>query len=122
MTQALVILLALQIKHLCADYLFQTDYMVAHKGTYRHPGGLLHAGLHAILTAIILGVAGVPMALVAGLSAAEFIAHYHIDWGKEQVSRRAALTPDKVNFWRAHGIDQMLHQVTYLALVWWIYG
>jgi len=115
-------LLALQVKHLVADYLFQTSHMFLNKGRYGHPGGLLHAGLHVGLTIVVLALFAVPVATVLSIAVVEFILHYHIDWTKEQLGKRADLNPDKVNFWRLHGLDQALHQATYLAMIWWIYG
>ena len=60
MTEPLFLLLAalalLQAKHFLFDFVFQTPYQLKNKGTYGHPGGLLHAGLHAAgsLPAILL--------------------------------------------------------------------
>ncbi len=51
---------------------------------------------------------------------AEFLVHYHIDWIKECMGRKYMLTPDRIGFWRLHGSDQALHQLTYLAMLWWI--
>jgi len=121
-SMALACLLALQIKHLVADYLFQTTYMVRNKGTYGHPGGLLHSGFHGVLTTAILLLYGVSGAVVVKLIAVECLVHYHIDWGKDRLSRRFAVTPSQVNFWRMHGLDQALHQATYIAIIWWVFG
>jgi hypothetical protein len=115
-------LLALQIKHLVADYLFQTSHMFLNKGSYGHPGGILHAGFHAGLTIMVLALFGVPFASVLAIGVVEFIIHYHIDWTKEKLGKRAGLKPDNVNFWRMHGLDQALHQVTYLAIIWWVFA
>lgn len=122
LTTVLGCLLALQIKHLVADYLFQTSHMFLNKGRYGHPGGILHAGLHVGLTTVVLALFGVTFASILGIAVVEFIVHYHIDWTKEQLSKRADLTPEKVNFWRLHGLDQALHQATYVAMIWWIFG
>ena len=43
--------------------------------------------------------------------------HYHIDWAKEQITRRAGYTPQTPRFWHALGIDQLLHGLTYLVIV-----
>ncbi len=115
-------LLALQIKHLVADYLFQTSNMFLNKGRYGHPGGIKHAGFHAALTGVVLALFGVSFTSILGMAVAEFVVHYHIDWTKERLGKHAGLTPEKVNFWRLHGVDQALHQGTYVAIVWWVFG
>lgn len=113
-------MLLLQAKHVAADYLLQSSYMVLNKGTYGHRAGLLHAGLHAILTLGVLALAGVSAGLLALIALSEGVLHYHIDWGKEAVTRRFRLGPDKIGFWYLHGLDQALHQATYVAIIWWI--
>ena len=120
MGQTLLILAALQLKHLLADYFFQTNYMVLNKGKYGHLGGLLHSGLHVAFSLAVLLVAGVPLGVVALLCGAEFIVHYHIDWGKEAIGKHFVLSPDTINFWRLHGADQALHQLTYLGMITWL--
>ena len=116
--EGLALLVALQIKHLLADYVLQTPYMVRTKGRYGHPGGLLHAGAHGLLTACILALAGFPAALALGVAAGETVIHYHIDWAKERLGRRHALTPSMPGFWRLHGVDQLLHHLTYAGILW----
>ena len=50
--------------------------------------------------------------------AGEFAVHYHLDWGKEQFVRRNRLTTSDTWFWWALGLDQMMHGLTYVALIW----
>ena len=111
------LLLALQCKHLVGDFLFQTRYMLAHKGTYGHPGGLLHAGLHGGLSFAVLLLFGLSVAGALALAAIEVLVHYHLDWGKERWNRSHAVTPSDAGFWYAMGTDQWLHQLTYLVMV-----
>ncbi len=40
----------LMVKHAVADFFLQTPYQYCNKGTYGHPGGFLHAGIHVALT------------------------------------------------------------------------
>jgi len=115
---ALLLLVGLQTKHLVADYLIQTPYMFRNKGRYGHPGGLLHAGIHSGLTAALLGMTGAAWLIVFLLAALEFILHYHIDWAKETLTQKQKLTPNVARFWNLHGLDQWLHQLTYVAIVW----
>lgn len=106
----------LQIKHLLADFLMQTQFMLAGKGRYGHPGGLAHAGVHGGMSLVLLALAKVPLLAVAGLVLAEIVVHYHLDWAKERWNRRHGLGPTQPAFWRAFGVDQTLHQLTYLAM------
>ncbi|MGY3438983.1 MULTISPECIES: DUF3307 domain-containing protein [unclassified Marinovum] len=106
----------LQIKHLFADFLMQTRYMLDGKGRYGHPGGLAHAGVHGGMSFVLLALANVPLVAVAGLVLAEIVVHYHLDWGKERWCQKHRLGPTRPGFWRAFGADQTLHQLTYLAM------
>lgn len=110
------VFLILQIKHFIFDYLLQTPFQFKNKGTYGHPGGVIHAGLQAIGTVAAFAVIppgwGLGIAIIVG----EFIIHYHIDWLKEQTLRRLQLTTNDGWYWRIYGVDQLLHQVTYVAI------
>ncbi|MEC7761480.1 MAG: DUF3307 domain-containing protein [Pseudomonadota bacterium] len=119
---ALFILLLLQLKHLLADYVWQNSWMIMNKGNYGHPGGLAHAGLHAVLTILILLVFGFPVGLVLIIGVIEFVIHYHIDFAKDQITRVRKPDPKKREYWVFHGIDQFCHQITLVgavaALLW----
>jgi hypothetical protein len=116
---ALAAITYLLVKHAIADFILQTDLIFRQKGNYGAPGGLLHALIHILLTAPVffLFPGGGP-ALAAGLLAAEFVVHYHIDWTKEQIVRHEGWTPRDTKFWWALGIDQLLHGLTYVAILW----
>ena len=113
-------LVLLQLKHLLADYFLQSSYIFLNKGRYGHPGGLIHAGIHVVLTLLVLVFLGVGTVVMAGIIIAEFIVHYHIDWTKEKITRKASLDPSKARFWNLHGTDQALHHLTYVAIIWWL--
>jgi len=113
-----MLLTGLLVKHTIADYLLQTGYMVSNKGRYGHVGGIMHAGLHALLTLpVILILTSPPLATLALILVGEFIIHYHIDWMKEKISDQLNLGPGKIRFWQLHGVDQLLHGLTYVAIV-----
>lgn len=66
-------------------------------------------------------IVGAPVALVLPVIVAEWLAHYHIDWAKGRWSDRTCHTPADGGYWRAMGVDQALHQLTYLAMAWaWV--
>ncbi|SNT32123.1 DUF3307 domain-containing protein [Tropicimonas sediminicola] len=115
--EALWLLAALQAKHLIADFFLQTGYMHANKGRYGHPGGLMHAGLHGLGSLCVLLAFGVTPLAAAALTTAEFLVHYHLDWAKARLTANWRLTPDRPSFWALIGVDQALHQWTYLVLV-----
>lgn len=119
----------LQFKHLLADWLFQPAYIHRNKGTFGHPGGLLHAGLHALMTAQIL-LAFTTSMLVLYIAAAEFVAHYLIDWAKMNLNKWWGLVPIPAppyewprseGFWMLLGFDQFLHQVCYVLIVRYVF-
>jgi hypothetical protein len=112
---AVLLLLLLQLKHFLFDFVLQTPYQLNNKGTYGHPGGILHSGLHVAATALILFILATPVVLLIAVVAGEFLVHYHIDWGKEQITRRYG-SGQNAFFWRMIGLDQLLHQLTYLAI------
>lgn len=115
-TAVLLVLFVLQIKHFVVDFLLQNRYQWSNKGTYGHPGGVLHAGLHGIGTYLcVVLVAAPPLALL--LMMLDSIIHYHIDWAKMQLNSRLKLTPADSRFWVLLGLDQLLHQLTYVAFL-----
>ena len=114
----LLALSLLALKHTIADFCLQAPYQYLNKGTYGHPGGLLHAGIHAVLTIPVFLLLPPAGWLFAGLIlAGEFVIHDHVDWIKEQCVKRKAWTPDDSAFWAILGVDQFAHTMTYLGMV-----
>jgi hypothetical protein len=118
---ALLILAAVAVlmaKHAVADFNLQTPYQYLNKGTYGHPGGLIHAGIHVALTPLVyLVLAPASLLLALAIAMGEFLIHYHIDWLKEQINRRKGWTVNDRGFWSLLGTDQFVHGLTYLAIV-----
>ena len=115
----LVALAYLLTKHAVADYFLQGRYQWGNKGRYGHPGGIVHSAVHAALTApVFLIVAAPSFILGAALLGAEFLIHYHVDWLKDRIVRARGWTAGDAMFWHAIGIDQLLHGLTYIAIVW----
>ncbi|SDB07019.1 DUF3307 domain-containing protein [Bauldia litoralis] len=112
----LVVFTILQVKHFICDYPLQTHYQLKNKGTYGHPGGILHSGIQALGT--IAAFIAVPPTLGLGVAivVGEFLVHYHVDWIKANVMRRAGYTSDQSQFWWAIGADQLIHHLTYVAI------
>jgi hypothetical protein len=116
-----LLLLLLQVKHFVFDFVLQGPYQLKNKGTYGHPGGILHSGLHALGTAFVLVILAVPVWTLIAIAVGEFLVHYHIDWCKEQITRRYG-TGQNAFFWRMIGLDQFLHQLTYVAIAAILYA
>ena len=118
----LAIFTVLEIKHFIFDYVLQTPYQFLNKGTYLHPGGIIHSGLHALGTLAAFLIITPPLALGIAIIVGEFIFHYHVDWTKEQLIRRFRLTTKDAGYWRIYGADQLAHHLTYVViagpLVW----
>jgi hypothetical protein len=108
---------ALQVKHLIFDFLLQRPYQFRNKGTYGHPGGILHAGLHALGTVPCLLILPPPFGVGLAIVVGEFILHYHIDWTKAQIERWLNLSPERSGHFFLLGTDQLLHQLTYVGIV-----
>jgi hypothetical protein len=113
----LAALLILQIKHFVADFLLQSPYQFLNKGKYGHPGGFIHAGIHALGTTIAFLVVAPSLLLGAAIVVGEFIAHYHIDWLKERTTKTKKWVFPQAEFWWTFGADQVLHQITYVVIL-----
>ncbi|HEY0301922.1 MAG TPA: DUF3307 domain-containing protein [Rhizomicrobium sp.] len=111
-------LLALQVKHFLADFVLQSEYQVRTKGIYGHFGGFLHSGLHILGTVpALLVLHATPRAIVIVL-VGEFLIHYHTDWTKSQIDHRYRWPTTDQRYWILFGADQLIHQLTYLAIVY----
>ncbi len=116
----LFILLSLAVKHFLVDYPLQRPYQYKNKGTYLHPGGLLHAGLHGVGTWIALAWFVTPKVAVV-MAIIDFIVHYRFDWVKMKLNTKLGydpLTHDK--FWWLFGLRQLLHTLTYITFIWYL--
>ena len=136
----MVLTALLFVKHLFADGPLQTRYQLRHKGDFLHPGGLLHAFIHVVLTVACLivwlsfyGIAAdrAVLLLLVAIVAFEFITHYLTDWVKVQADRRfkwssvklgddgnATLIVHSSAFFIAFLADQTVHSLTYVVIVY----
>jgi hypothetical protein len=118
MNTVLIVLLLLTIKHFVVDFLLQNKFQWSNKGTYGHLGGVLHAALHGIGTYLcFLPFLSWGEAYISGLI--DGFIHYHIDYFKMNINKRMGWTATThEQFWWLLGLDQFLHSLTYLAIVW----
>lgn len=115
---ALILLILLQVKHMLADFFLQTPRMLSDRARYLHFGRSEHAALHGFFSIIVFLVIGAPPLFTLALCAAEILVHFHIDWIKGRYSERTGETPAEPRFWRTFGLDQLAHQLTYVAMIW----
>jgi len=112
-------------KHFICDFPLQAfPCMYKNKGTYGHPGGLLHALIQGFGTWVIVGIAmlnGLHITpwMVFIISWLDTLIHYHIDWAKMNFGAKMGWGPLTSEwFWVLLGLDQYLHYLTYFLLVW----
>lgn len=101
-----------------ADFFLQTPRMLAGRGEYAHFGRAQHAAIHAAGSAVALVVLGAPSTFIVVLCVLEWAVHYHIDWAKGVYSDWSGHGPTNAGYWRTFGVDQLLHQLTYVAMIW----
>lgn len=118
MDTVLLALVVFQIKHFFCDFVLQNSYQIRNKGVYLHTGGLIHAGLHTLgsIPALLI-VTRVPW-VVAVLLTGEFLVHYHTDWTKARVDGALRLNDTNTLYWTIFGSDQLIHQMTYLGMIY----
>jgi Protein of unknown function (DUF3307) len=115
---ALLLIVMLQLKHAVCDGPLQTLRMVQDKSHYGRPHGLLHAAIHGGGTLLVLLLVGLPVQMAGSLALTDAILHYHIDFTKENIVKKAGWKTDSGPFWWALTTDQTLHHMTYVLLVW----
>ena len=116
MNEILWLVLALFTKHFIVDFPLQNKFQWSNKGTYLHPGGILHASLHGLTTMLCFWWYA-PMACIY-LGFIDAFIHYHIDWAKMNINARMGWGPNThEQFWWLLGLDQFLHAITYIGLI-----
>jgi hypothetical protein len=115
----LLLLLLLQIKHWYADFVIQTYMQTVKKGVWLNPVGISHSCDHVwctltallLFSVVIFPLDGLTVLLVALV---EGIIHYMIDYIKVKYGCKDNTKP---LFWNQFGLDQLAHQITYLAMI-----
>lgn len=108
---------ALITKHFVVDFLLQTPFMYLHKGDLSHPGGYVHAFSHAFVTSVILVVMShISPHILLVVFIGELLAHFLVDYGKANITKRHGLTTNTEAFWKLLGLDQYLHYLTYFCI------
>lgn len=113
----LLLFLLFTIKHFVVDFPLQGEFQWKNKGTYGHLGGILHALLHTVATFIIL-IFFVNIWWSFLFSILDGLIHYHIDFLKMKTNQITGWRADKdPQFWWLLGLDQFLHYLTYILIV-----
>ncbi|MCA0907640.1 DUF3307 domain-containing protein [Ruegeria sp. HKCCD6228] len=116
-----LMLCLLLIKHMFADYYLQTPKMLSGRGEYFHLGRAQHAAVHVVGSVVVFLVFGAPLSFILIVGALEWFIHFNIDFIKASYSDKKRLEPTQPAFWRAAGLDQLMHNLTYVAMVWaWV--
>jgi hypothetical protein len=115
----LLLFLLLQVKHFYADFVIQTYMQTVKKGVYFDPVGMSHSLDHcwSTLLALLIFNSFFPIdpILILLVSLVESTIHYHIDWTKVKFGSKDMTKPA---FWSEFGLDQLAHQLTYIAMVY----
>lgn len=112
------------VKHFLCDFPLQAHpYMYKNKGIYGHGGGISHSWIHCLGTFLVL-VWFTDIDTAVQCAVADGVIHYHIDYLKMKIGVWYNLNPNNSEwYWILLGLDQFLHTLTYLAIiyviVWW---
>lgn len=120
-TTILIVGLLLAAKHFVADGPLQVPYQYLNKGKFGHPGGLIHAGIHGLLTMLVLAAFTSASFWIA---LAEAVAHYLIDYCKTRYSSPTWQTRDEAGlhiksewYFYALVLDQSAHFACYVVIL-----
>ena len=118
--EILALLTLLQVKHWYADFKIQTYQQTVRKVIYRDPIGISHSLDHtwtSMIALFLFSIAVHPISLwmIIVIPLLEGIAHYHIDWTKVKYGCKDNTKPQ---FWNQFGLDQLAHQLTYIAMIY----
>jgi hypothetical protein len=115
--EILLLLLLFQIKHWYADFKIQTYMQTVKKGVWLDPIGMSHTGDHIWGTLVILVIYSffytINAVTILCIAFAEGIYHYLVDYTKVKYGCKDNTKP---LFWNQFGLDQLAHQVSYLAI------
>lgn len=118
METAIAVLLLLLVKHFVCDFPLQSfPWMYENKGTFGHPGGLVHSLVHVIGSFLVLFFFFPINVMFVSMLMWEFFLHYMIDYGKVRCCREFNLLPTNSQmYWIILGFDQLLHHATYVGM------
>lgn len=114
----IALLVAYQIKHFLADYVWQTTWMQQKENSgwaFLVPLAF-HAGVHAALT---LAIAIAVRPALWWLALIDFVVHAVMDRIKAGHRYLGRFKDPRTHvYWNALGFDQMVHHLTHIWLAW----
>lgn len=109
-----ILLIAVQGKHIIADYFLQSRWMLRKQNEM---GWILPLSAHCLVHAA--GTLAICLAIdwrLSGLAAVDFLGHFAIDRIKGSATR--GIGPMNSAFWQWHGLDQYAHFLKNLFIVY----
>jgi len=120
----LILNLAFALKHLLADYIFQTPYMLPKSKLHDWVLPLaLHSAVHAGFTFMITLISIIALDLPEThmwIPVFDFVIHFIIDRIKASPNLLNRFTMDNKYFWWSLGVDQTLHHITHIFIAYYI--
>ena len=117
-TSILILLVVFQLKHLVADYYLQFEYMYMNKGKaigWFNPL-FQHSIVHGAGTIVIVGAFTGSVYITTVVTIFDIVTHFVTDRWK--ATRKT--DPTQSWFWKSLGIDQMIHHLVGIAIIWYI--
>lgn len=108
------------IKHWYIDFVDQSMDEVNSKGNYGEWLGIRHSVKHGLGTMLVFALFNFNVIDCMLLGIVDFVIHYHTDWAKININRKKNYTVETPEFWAWLGLDQLVHSLTYLLLVWMV--
>lgn len=116
--ELLILLALIQIKHCYVDFVSQSAEQIRCKGIWLNPVGISHSLEHVYCSLIALLIFSLYIPVdpfdILIVAFVEGALHYIIDYVK---IRYGSKDISNSKFWTQFGLDQLAHQVTYLAMV-----
>ena len=110
---------ALLLCHYLADFCLTSKSMIRAKSSGKEYFPiLLHAGVHAVMMSLTLGVFGVPLYGCVAAFLIELVSHFLIDTLKGKLSFMYEVLRDNTRkpYWMVYGFDQLLHILVVVVL------
>jgi hypothetical protein len=99
------------VAHLIADWLLQTDWMVQHKTSLRHPAAWVHGSIHVLALCFVVSWS---LALLLGLTHILIDTRQPVLWWKRLVGK-TAVGPQTLLVEIA--VDQVIHALVLAAVI-----
>lgn len=130
LTPVLAIVAAFKLKHFLADFPFQTQFMLrkTRERDWVKPLAL-HCLVHAGLTFLLINVLSsscftlsseTTLLIAAKLAAFDFVSHFIMDRVKASPKMLGRFNDYRLKpFWLSLGLDQLIHGLSDLFVIWW---